>query len=75
MPDTLSGGYSIWGRKLTIQLHVVPRLRMCAAIPPLAHISSFCGANYTQGQLYMFYFHLHKVIMLGKRTLLVSTLF
>jgi hypothetical protein len=30
--------------KLTIHIHVVPRLKMCRAIPPLSHRSSWCCA-------------------------------
>jgi hypothetical protein len=30
--------------KLTTRLHLVPRLRMCEAVPPLPNISSWCGA-------------------------------
>jgi hypothetical protein len=32
--------------KLTTHLHVVPRLRMCVATPPIPHIGSWCGASF-----------------------------
>jgi hypothetical protein len=28
-----------WGMKLTTHLHLVPRLRICGAVPPLLHTS------------------------------------
>jgi len=35
---------SRWGVKLTTHLHPLPSLRMCGAIPPLHHTSSWYGA-------------------------------
>jgi hypothetical protein len=39
--DALPLGWSGQGMKLTTHLHLVPRLRMCEAIPPLYHTSSW----------------------------------
>jgi len=36
--------WSGWSVKLTTHLHLMPRLRMCWAIPPLPSMSSRCGA-------------------------------
>jgi len=33
-----------WGTKLATHLHLVQRLIMCGAIPPLPHMSSWHGA-------------------------------
>jgi hypothetical protein len=39
--DSDKNEFSGWGVKLTTHLHLVPRLRLCAALPPLFHTSSW----------------------------------
>jgi hypothetical protein len=38
--ELISWGYSGWGVELTMHLHLVPRLRVIGATPPLTHMPS-----------------------------------
>jgi len=41
------------GLRMTTYLHLVPRLRMWGAIPPLPHTSSWCGISAAQWHHYL----------------------
>jgi hypothetical protein len=46
-------GLSGWYVKLTTHLHLVPKLRIRGAIPPFPHVSSWRGAHFSTGYVFV----------------------
>jgi len=44
LPSGVYRGHNSRGAKPIAHLHLVPKLIMCGTIPPLPHVSSWCGA-------------------------------
>jgi len=51
-PDWTLRDVKLFSMKLTNHLHLVLRLRMLETLPALPHLSSWDGAEFSQGQLH-----------------------